>query len=105
MVVKSRAVLAVEAIDGTDATIARAGAIASGSCVVKVAKPEQDPRFDLPAIGLETASVLIDARVGVLAVEAGHTVLLEREALLERADAHGIAIVGVGPECLEGSSR
>jgi DUF1009 family protein len=100
VVVKDRSVLAVEAVEGTDAAIRRAGRIASGACVVKVARPRQDPRFDLPAIGLETARVLIAAGVAALAFEAGRTVVLDREALVEAADAHGIALVGVAAERL-----
>jgi DUF1009 family protein len=95
VVVKDRAVIAVEAIEGTDATIRRAGAIASGACVVKVAKPSQDPRFDVPTIGPDTIAVLAVAKVAVLAFEAGATVVLEREVVVREADAHGIAIVGV----------
>jgi DUF1009 family protein len=95
VIVKDRTVLAVEAIEGTDAAIRRAGGIASGACVVKVAGPRQDPRFDLPTIGPETARILIAAGVSALAFEAGRTVVLDRDALVEAADAHGIALVGV----------
>jgi DUF1009 family protein len=97
VVVKDRAVLAVEAIEGTDATLRRAGALAPGGVAVKVAKPRQDPRFDMPAIGLRTAEALIEARIEVLAFEAGATFVLEREELVRVADAHDIAIVGVDP--------
>jgi hypothetical protein len=97
VVVKDRAVLAVEAIEGTDATIRRAGAIAPGACVVKVAKPSQDPRFDVPTIGPDTIAVLAEAKVGVLAFEAGATVVLERDVVVREADAHGIAVLGVAP--------
>ena len=79
VVVKDRAVLAVEAIEGTDAAIRRAGAIASGACVVKVAKPGQDPRFDVPTIGPDTIAVLVEAKIAALAFEADATVVLERE--------------------------
>jgi hypothetical protein len=95
VVVKDRAVLAVEAIEGTDAAIRRAGAIAAGACAVKVAKPSQDPRFDVPTIGPGTVAVLAEARIAVLAIEAGATVVLERDAVVREADAHGIAIVAV----------
>lgn len=98
VVVKDRAVLAVEAIEGTDAAIRRAGELAGGgACVVKVAGPNQDPRFDLPAVGLDTLKAMVDARAGVLAFEAGRTLVLERAALVEGADSRGIAIVGVHP--------
>ena len=62
VVVKDRAVLAVEAIEGTDAALRRAGELAPGGVAVKVAKPRQDPRFDMPAIGLQTLEVLAEAR-------------------------------------------
>lgn len=100
VVVKDRAVLALEAIEGTDAAIRRGSSFAHGACVVKVAKPRQDPRFDVPTIGLGTAAVLVEARVSLLAFEAGSTVVLDREALVREADAHGIALVGVDPEKL-----
>ena len=95
VVVKDRAVLAVEAIEGTDAAIRRGGAIAPGACVVKVAKPSQDPRFDVPTIGPGTVAVLAEANVAALAIEAGATVVLEREAVVREADRLGIAIVAV----------
>jgi DUF1009 family protein len=98
VVVKDRAVLAVEAIEGTDAAIRRAGAIAAGACAVKVAKPSQDPRFDVPTIGLGTVAVLAEAKIAVLAIEAGATVVLERDAVVREADAHGIAIAAVGSD-------
>lgn len=95
VVVKDGAVLAVEAIEGTDAAIRRAGAHTKGARVVKVAKPRQDPRFDVPAIGLETVHALIDAGADALAFEAGRTVVLERARLVEAADREGIALVGI----------
>jgi DUF1009 family protein len=98
VVVKDGVVLAVEAVEGTNAAIRRAGTFAAGACVVKVAKPQQDPRFDVPAVGAGTLAALVDARASVLAIEAGATVVLEREALLRGADQHGIAVVGVMPE-------
>jgi DUF1009 family protein len=97
IVVKDGVVLAVEAVEGTNEAIRRAGAFSAGACVVKVAKPQQDPRFDVPAVGAGTLSALVDARASVLAIEAGATVVLEREELLRGADAHGIAVVGVAP--------
>lgn len=95
VVVKERAVLAVEAIEGTDAAIRRAGTFARGATVVKVAGEGQDLRFDLPAIGPETAEVAAEAGVAALAFEAGRTVVLDRARLVEVAEAHGIALVGV----------
>jgi hypothetical protein len=95
LVVRGRAVLAVEAIEGTDAAILRAGRLAPGACVLKVAKPTQDPRFDLPAIGPETLAALVEAKAGALAFQAGATLVLGRAALTAAADAHGIALLGV----------
>jgi len=96
IVVKQRAVLAVEAVEGTDATIARGGLLGGrGVSVLKVAKPGQDPRFDLPVIGPRTLDALAEVGAGMLAFEAGACVLLQREELIARADAAGIALLGV----------
>jgi len=99
VVVKSGMVLAVEAIEGTDATIQRAGR--PGAVVVKVSKPHQDLRFDVPAVGPETVRVCHGAQVAVLALEAGRTLLLDKEDLLRAAAETGLAIVGV---CVEPES-
>jgi len=104
VIVKDCAVLAVEAIEGTDAALRRAGALAPGGVAVKVAKPDQDPRFDMPAIGLATVQTLVEAHIAVLAFEAGATVVLERDALVREADAHGIAVIGVDPHRFGGAS-
>jgi len=93
VVIKSRIVLAVEAIEGTDATIRRAGR--PGAVVVKVSKPGQDMRFDVPAIGPQTVQVCVDAKVAVLALEAGKTLLLDKQELLAAAESAGLVIVGV----------
>ena len=99
VVVSGRAVLAIEAIEGTDAAIRRGAELGgAGVCVVKVAKPDQDPRFDLPAVGLETVRVLAQVGAGALAVEAGRTLLLDLAELTQLADQHGIALVGIPPE-------
>ncbi|HJO22353.1 MAG: UDP-2,3-diacylglucosamine diphosphatase LpxI [Myxococcota bacterium] len=95
VVVKDGAVLAVEAIEGTDAAIRRAGEIAPGACAVKVAKPSQDPRFDVPTIGPDTLAALRDAKAAALAFEAGRTLVLDRDALVVEAGAHGIALFGI----------
>jgi Uncharacterized protein conserved in bacteria len=96
VVVKKQVVLAVEAVEGTDQAIQRGGALAKSGCVVvKVSKPQQDLRFDMPAIGVDTVRCLHESGASVLAIEAGKTILLEKEILLRQADAHGIAIVGV----------
>jgi DUF1009 family protein len=96
VVVKSRMVLAVEAVEGTDAALRRGGALAQGGAVaVKVSKPGQDLRFDVPAVGPATVPVCREAGIAVLALEAGRTLLLEREALLAAATATDLVLVGV----------
>jgi UDP-2,3-diacylglucosamine hydrolase len=96
VVVKNQMVLAVEAVEGTDVAIERGGALAKSGCVVvKVSKPQQDLRFDVPAVGVETIKCLKKVHAAVLAVEAGKTILLEKEQLLQEADRHGICVVGV----------
>jgi len=95
--VKNQAVLAVEAIEGTDACIRRAGELCSagGFTVVKTAKPRQDMRFDVPTIGPRTIRGMIDAGARVLAIEAGRTILLEDREVLELANRHGLCIVAL----------
>lgn len=94
--VKGQVVLAVEAVEGTDAAVRRAGeAGKKGFVVVKASKPQQDLRFDVPAVGVETIRVLHEAGGTALAVEAGKTILLEKEAMLEEADQAGVAVVAV----------
>lgn len=96
VVVKDAAVLAVEAIEGTDACILRGGKLGRGGAVaVKVAKPKQDMRFDMPAVGVKTIESMIEADVRVLALEAGKTLLVEREKVLALADKNGITIVAL----------
>jgi DUF1009 family protein len=99
VVVGNSAVLAVEAIEGTDEAIRRGGRLGMGcAAVVKVAKPDQDLRFDVPAVGPDTVRVLIESGASVLAVEAGKTLLFEREEMMRLADGSGIAVMGIGPE-------
>jgi len=94
VVVREKAVLAVEAIDGTDATIRRGGAIAGEKAVVvKVSKPTQDLRFDMPTVGLQTVELMVEVRAAVLAVEAGKTLMFDREAMIAKAEKAGIKIV------------
>jgi DUF1009 family protein len=95
VVLKHGVILAVEAAEGTDATIRRGGAMASGAIVVKAARPKQDARFDLPTIGAQTIALLTELHARVLAVEAGKTLLLERSQALAAADQAELAIVGV----------
>ncbi len=104
VVVAAQACVAVEAMEGTDAAIERAGALMRSLeedasvlerrlTVVKVAKPKQDMRFDVPVIGIRTVETMMAAGASCLSVEAGRTLLFDREALVERADQAGIAIV------------
>jgi DUF1009 family protein len=95
VVVKQGVVLAVEAVDGTDATIRRGGALSGGNAVViKVLKPQQDVRFDLPAVGPGTIEAMREVKAAVLAVEAHKTLLLDKDALIGAAREAGIALVG-----------
>ena len=95
--VKNGVVVALEAIEGTDACIRRAGELSGrqGVVIVKVAKPEQDMRFDVPAIGVATVESMHAAGCRVLGVEAGRTLLLEPQPLAAAADARQVAIVGL----------
>jgi UDP-2,3-diacylglucosamine hydrolase len=96
VVVRDRTVLAVEAIEGTDAAVERGGRLAGErAVVVKVKKPNQDFRFDLPAIGLDTIATMRKAKAAVLAVETGQALLFDGEAVVREADRSGIVIVGV----------
>jgi UDP-2,3-diacylglucosamine hydrolase len=93
--VKHRAVVAVEAMEGTDEVIARAGHLAgAGVCIVKVAKPKQDMRFDVPIIGLATVQAMHAAGASALSIDAGKTLMFERDDLIRSADEAGITIVG-----------
>jgi len=95
IVVKSAAVVAVEAMEGTDDVIARAGQLAgAGACVVKVAKPNQDMRFDVPVIGVSTIEVMKAAGATLLSVDAGKTLMIDGDAIVSRADEAGICIIG-----------
>jgi UDP-2,3-diacylglucosamine hydrolase len=95
IVVRSKACVAIEAMEGTDATIRRAGELAKGKLtVVKVAKPDQDMRFDVPVVGVPTIEAMIAAGATCLSVTAGKTLIFGREAMVSIADKHRIAIVG-----------
>ncbi|MEW6357594.1 MAG: UDP-2,3-diacylglucosamine diphosphatase LpxI [Planctomycetota bacterium] len=99
VVVKEQAVLAVEAIEGTDAAIRRGGQLSKGGAVVvKVSKPNQDLRFDVPTIGLQTIEVLKEIGARVLAVEADKTLMLEKEEVIRAADRAGISILALKSE-------
>jgi DUF1009 family protein len=88
-------------MEGTDDTIRRAGRIVEASppgglTVVKVARPSQDMRFDVPVVGPRTIDTMVEAGASTLALEAGKSILLEREELIRRADEMGIVVFGVG---------
>jgi len=95
IVVQDQAVLAVEAIEGTDEAIKRGGRLGSGKAVViKVAKPDQDLRFDVPAIGPDTLETMHACGCTLLAIEAGKTLMIERQRFFELADQYGISVYG-----------
>jgi DUF1009 family protein len=100
VVVADRACVAIEAMEGTDATIERAASLAAGRrlTVVKVSKPAQDMRFDVPVVGLPTIEVMKRAGATALAIDACRTLLFDREQLIAAADATGIAIEAENPE-------
>ncbi|MGB4727202.1 MAG: UDP-2,3-diacylglucosamine diphosphatase LpxI [Thermogutta sp.] len=100
VVVKDQTVLAVEAIEGTDPCLRRAGELCpvGGFTVVKVAKPQQDMRFDVPTVGVRTLENIASGKGSVLAVEAGKTIFLDPDAVLSIALRHRIAIVAVTAE-------
>jgi len=93
--VKHSAVVAVEAMEGTDAVVARAAELAGrGVVIVKVAKPRQDMRFDVPVVGLPTVQVMARAGASVLSLDAGKALMFDKAKVIAAADAAGIAIVG-----------
>ena len=93
--VKSAAVVAVEAMEGTDQVIARAGQLAgAGVRIVKVAKPNQDMRFDVPVIGVSTIAAMTAAGADALSVDAGKTLMIDGDAIIKAANQAGITIVG-----------
>ncbi len=100
VVIAERACVAAEAMEGTDAVILRAASLSRGRplTVVKVARPTQDMRFDVPVIGSSTVRTMQQAHATALSVEAGRTLLLDREELLRAADEAGLAIVGSAGE-------
>ncbi|MBI5848732.1 MAG: UDP-2,3-diacylglucosamine diphosphatase LpxI [Nitrospirae bacterium] len=96
VVIRNQAVMAIEAIEGTDAAINRGGTLAgSGAVVIKVSKPQQDMRFDVPVVGHATLRSMIDVQARVLAVESGKSIIINKEELIKGAEKAGIAIVGV----------
>jgi len=102
VVIKDRAAVALEAMEGTDEAIRRAGRLAGAGCsVVKLAKPRQDLRFDVPVVGAGTLQSMLEAGANTLALEAGRTLLIDRTSFLAEADSAGIAVWGLGPAELQ----
>lgn len=95
VVVKRGIVLAVEAVEGTDACIARGGALGKGAVVVKARKPQQDDRFDAPAVGPRTIEAMIAAGCSALAIEAGAALVLDQREMADNADRAGIPVEGI----------
>ncbi|MBI5675815.1 MAG: UDP-2,3-diacylglucosamine diphosphatase LpxI [Nitrospirae bacterium] len=96
VVIKDKAVMAIEAIEGTDEAIKRGGHLAEeGAVVVKVSKPGQDMRFDVPVVGFETLHAMKKAKVAALVVEAGKTIIIDIENFIKEADKAKIAVVGL----------
>ena len=96
VVIKDKMAMAVEAIEGTDVCIKRGSKLAkSGAVVVKVAKPKQDKRFDIPAVGLRTLKTMNRYKASLLAVEANETIIVDQEDVIKYADKHDIVIMAV----------
>ena len=99
VVVKDLAVLAVEAIEGTDEAIRRGGTLCrEGAVVVKICKPQQDLRFDLPATGLRTIETMREVKASCLAIEAGRTIMMQKDALIAQANGSGITVVALNSD-------
>lgn len=97
VVVKNRAVMAVEAIEGTDEAIKRGGYYANeGAVVVKTSKPQQDMRFDVPVVGIDTLRTMMEVKARVLALETGKSILLRKDEFIRGAEDAGISVVGYG---------
>jgi hypothetical protein len=95
IVVRANACVAIEAMEGTDATIRRAGELANGKLtVVKVAKPDQDMRFDVPVVGIPTVKTMIKAGATCLSITAGKTLIFDRDEMLKVADENKICVIG-----------
>lgn len=96
VIIRNHAVMAIEAIEGTDEAVKRGGRLAgSGAVVIKVSKPQQDMRFDVPVVGLDTLNSMLEVKARVLAVESGKSIIIGMEKLIKEAERAGITIVGV----------
>ncbi len=99
IVVRDRAVIAIEAMEGTDAVILRAGELVNhkNMTVIKVGKPKQDMRFDIPVVGLSTLKTMIASGATAIAIDADRTLVLDRDELIKTANEHNIAVVALTP--------
>ncbi len=105
LVVRKRMVLAVEAIEGTDEALKRGGELGGpGATAIKILKPGQDERLDLPALGSRTIALLAEYKYACLAYQAGKTLFFDREASILEADLHNLAVIGLGPNGPEQNS-
>lgn len=96
VVIKSQAVMAIEAIEGTDEAILRGGNLAGeGAVVVKVSKPQQDMRLDVPVVGIDTINAMISVKAQVLALEAHRSLIIDKELFLKKASDAGICVLGL----------
>ena len=96
VIIKDKMIMAVEAIEGTDRCIRRGGKLAKRHArVIKVAKPSQDKRFDIPAIGLRTLKTMQKYKLDLIAVEAGETIIVDKEEVIKFADKHNIVVMAV----------
>jgi UDP-2,3-diacylglucosamine hydrolase len=102
IVIRDQAVVAVEAMEGTDAVIRRAGDLGHKKdlTVIKVSKPKQDMRFDIPVVGRTTLATMIDCGATALIIDADHTLIFDQEEIMQLADKHDIAIVAMQPESM-----
>ncbi len=106
VVVKRRTVIAIEGIEGTSAAIRRGGELGgAGTIVVKVSKPQQDLRFDVPAVGPDTITVMQEVGANVLALEASKTLMIEKEEVLQRANNYGMCIVALSADQTIGRNK
>jgi hypothetical protein len=107
VVVRDRACVAIEAMEGTDETIERAARITGGQrlVVVKVSKPKQDMRFDVPVVGVKTIEVMRASNATALAIDARRTLLFDRDVLIRAADDAGIAIQAFAPDAGSGKGK
>ena len=105
VVIKDRAAIAVEALEGTDECIRRAGTLCSGFSVVKVAKPQQDMRFDVPTIGIGTLKAIASAGGSTLAIEAQRTIILNPQEVVDFANRHRLTVIALAADGMQAARR